>query len=341
MEDFTRKLITAWRRLDLPFGGENFLVAVSGGADSVSMAVALHDLRTGKKLNHNFHVAHFDHRLRGAESAADSDWVKGLAEQLEFDFCGGQAAIGAIDPTSNLEENSRKARYRFLFETAVKLDCYGILVGHTKNDQAETFLLNLLRGSGITGLGGMREIREGEDDRLKMGEAGTKAVKVIRPLLKWATREDCEQFVKKRGINFRTDPMNDDHGLRRVKIRKELIPQLADYNPDIIGTLARTAEMLRDEEMELEKRWIEKYPHIDTRCRKLKSTVLIGMPLVDLKRLIRHWLLDLRGDLRRIESKHIESIVSLVMSRKSGREVELPGGERIVKHGGEIFFRQT
>lgn len=159
MHKFVRNLITEWRRLDLPFEGGTVLVAVSGGADSVSLLLAIHDLIQRKKLGHRIVAAHFDHGLRGAESDADATFVRELTTKL-----GNELVLkhGKVAAKGNLEQNARDARYAFLTETAQNLDAFAVLTGHTINDQAETFLLNLIRGSGIAGLAGMRAKRSFE-----------------------------------------------------------------------------------------------------------------------------------------------------------------------------------
>ncbi|MDQ2747811.1 MAG: tRNA lysidine(34) synthetase TilS, partial [Acidobacteriota bacterium] len=162
MHNFTRNLITEWRRLKLPFADETFVVAVSGGADSVSLMLALDELRRLKKLTNRFVIAHFNHDLRGSESDLDAEFVRHLTIKLDFEF-----AYKIQNPKSkihnqsgNLEQNARQARYEFLTETARNLNAEYVLTAHTMNDQAETLLINLIRGSGIEGLSGMKTIRD-------------------------------------------------------------------------------------------------------------------------------------------------------------------------------------
>ena len=170
MHRFVRSLITEWRKLGLPFTDETLIVAVSGGADSLSLLLALHDLRQRKKLKLRIVAAHFNHKLRGAESDADEEFVKHLAAEKGFELALGHGPIAA---EGNLEQNARNARYDFLTRTADNLKAYGVLTAHTMNDQAETFLLNLIRGSGIDGLSGMRPIRDLNDAvTRRRGDAG-------------------------------------------------------------------------------------------------------------------------------------------------------------------------
>ncbi|MGI8640165.1 MAG: tRNA lysidine(34) synthetase TilS, partial [Pyrinomonadaceae bacterium] len=166
MHKFIRNLLTEWRKLGLPFADETFIVAVSGGADSISLLLALHELRNLKKLNLRFVIAHFNHDLRGEESKEDEKFVKKIAGKFNFELaCGIQDSKFKIqNQDGNLEQNARNARYKFLTDTAENLHADGILTAHTLNDQAETFLLNLIRGSGLDGLGGMKPIRSRESE---------------------------------------------------------------------------------------------------------------------------------------------------------------------------------
>jgi len=171
MHGFIRNLLTEWRKLNLPFDNETFVAAVSGGADSVSLLLALKELRDRKKLNLRFVIAHFNHNLRGEESEKDAQLVVSLTSKFGFELALGKGNIARV---GNLEQNARRARYEFLSQTAENIQAYGILTAHTMNDQAETFLINLLRGSGLQGLSGMSPIREIEDENQSEGGKGKK-----------------------------------------------------------------------------------------------------------------------------------------------------------------------
>src|SRR5690606_23491780 len=132
MHKFTRSLLTEWRRLALPFEGETVVVAVSGGADSVALLLALVELAERKKVVNEMVVAHFDHGLRGGASKADAEFVRGLAGDRCLKFVGGKGNVAA---KGNLEQNARRARYAFLEKTAVEAKAFAVVTGHTINDQ--------------------------------------------------------------------------------------------------------------------------------------------------------------------------------------------------------------
>ena len=343
MQNFTRKLITEWRKLNLPFAGETFIVAVSGGADSVGLMFALNELREREKLENRFVVAHFNHNLRGDESEKDAEFVRGLTTKLDLEFvCKIQDSKFRIqNQAGNLEQNARNARYEFLTETAQNLHAGYVLTAHTLNDQAETFLMNLIRGSGLEGLGGMKAIRDLE---FKIQDSGLvespiahrpSPIQLVRPLLNWAKREDTENFCLLNGIEFRHDAMNDDLKFNRTRIRKILLPMLKDFNPKIVETLAHTAEQLSVISYQLSK---NRKPETGNRKPTLLLKDLRDVFPTILRTILREWLKNNRGNTRGLELKHIEAIENLIVSRKSGKVVELPKGESVVKENGKLTF---
>lgn len=346
MHKFVRNLITEWRRLDLPFEGGTVVVAVSGGADSVSLLLAIHDLTQRKKLGHRIVAAHFDHGLRGAESDADAKFVRELTIKLGIELA---LKHGSVVAKGNLEQNARDARYTFLNETANNIDAFAVLTAHTVNDQAETFLLNLIRGSGVEGLAGMKEVRElgskGVGEGRNVGEESENEAPslphsptpliLIRPLLTWAKREDTEAFCHAMNVDYRHDSMNDDTLYKRVQIRKVLLPMLADLNPNIIETLANTAALMQAS-VENSKNKNQLPPPDELILSEVKD-----MPVSELNSLIRSWLKRHRGTTRALQLKHIDAVSRLILSTKSGRAAELPGGGRVVKSTGKLVYEEN
>jgi tRNA(Ile)-lysidine synthase len=327
MNKFVRNLLTEWRKLNLPLADEAIVVAVSGGADSVSLALALHNLRERKKLNLNFIIAHFNHNLRGIESDKDAEFVKDLAEKLNFKFQISNFKSNLKNQKGNLEQNARNVRYEFLQHLAENELAFAILTAHTKNDQAETLLFNLIRGSGLDGLAGMKQ-------RQKVKGKRQNEFFLIRPLLSWASRADTEKFCYDSEIEFRHDAMNDDLKFSRVRIRKEIIPLLEKINPNVIETLSNTASLLREEAESLQIDEQE-VPEI------LSQDELKKMPKPRQIRVLRAWLLKHRGNLRRLELKHFAAIERLLNSNKSGRIAELPDGQKVLKKDGKLFFEKS
>ena len=333
MHRFLLQLLTEWRRLGLPFEDKTILIAVSGGADSVSLALALDELKNRKKLKLRFVLAHFNHGLRGTEAETDENFVRNLAEKLGLELVLGK---GEISKNENLEQSARNARYDFLTRSAENLKAEAVLTAHTLNDQAETFLLNLIRGSGLEGLGAMKICRTLKKDS---------EILLIRPLLKWAKRHDTEDFCRQNNIEFRFDSMNEDLAFRRVRIRKVLLPLLEDFNPKIIENLAQTAFLLQDDLEFIEHLSEFQNDKTENQFEFTDDSKLSVRELKDVfpsmrKRVLRNWLKKLRPDLRKLDAKHFEAIEALMISEKSGRKVELPDGEAVVKSNGKLVFQK-
>ncbi len=342
MHQFVRNLVTEWRHLELPFAGSTIVAAISGGADSVSLLLALNDLKKRKKIGHRIVAAHFNHRLRDGASDADEEFVRGLTTDLHIEFAVGKAQIEAA---GNLEQNARRSRYDFLLTTAKKVNAFAVITGHTMNDQAETVLMNLLRGSGADGLAGMRPIRvltseTGTDlfpcanDQTPQLPLAPANIKLVRPFLNWALRGQTEAYCHDLGIEYRYDTMNEDTAFRRVRIRKILLPLLEDFNPRIIDTLGNTAKLMQNL-ADSTKPPVQKAPSNPLILDELRS-----LTKSEMYQMIRSWLKQQRGSTRQLQLKHLESIERLVFSTKSGKAIELPGG-RVIKRNGSLVYEEN
>lgn len=334
MHSFVRNLITEWRRLELPFKDAAIVVAVSGGADSMSLLTAIDDLRNRKKLDLRIVAAHFDHKLR-PDSHTDCDFVADFAKSHHFEFAHAEWKREA---GGNLEQSARDARYRFLRETADTVGAGYVLTAHTMSDQAETFLMNLIRGAGPEGLSGMKPkralaIARPDDEGEPFLPFAEPEIMVVRPLLRWAKRRDTENFCLEHKIEFCRDPMNEDLNFRRVWVRKVLIPMMEEANPKIVESLCRTSELMAEPPaMANAKVVIEK-----TTSGSLDLAHLKTLNKPDLFPVLRDWIKAHRGNLRGITAKHTEAIYNLIHSKKSGRVAELPGGNA-VKHDGRLSW---
>jgi tRNA(Ile)-lysidine synthase len=200
------------------------VVAVSGGADSVALLRALVAARPGPLT-----VAHFDHRLRGSESDADAAFVRELAGQLGLGFQLGSADVAqvAVEASANLEATARRLRYEWLAQVAAEVGANWVATGHTADDQAETVLHRLIRGTGLPGLRGIAAVKTNPT--------------IIRPLLA-ITRAEVEDYLRSLGQQHRTDSSNGDLRFTRNRIRAELLPLLKTFNPEIVAALGRVAE---------------------------------------------------------------------------------------------------
>jgi tRNA(Ile)-lysidine synthase len=344
---FARGLLAEWRRRGWPARGERLVVAVSGGADSTALLLALEELKRAGLLGVELTAAHLNHGLRGASAEEDAKFAETLARAHGFEFVSARADVGrrVSESGDNLEQAARRARYEFLADAAQRAGARAVLTGHTLDDQAETILLRLLRGSGSEGLGGMRPERSLEEG----GE-----VSLRRPLLEWARRADTEGYCRKRGVEFRADEMNEDERFARVRVRRRLLPLLETFNPRAAATLARAAGLLREESAALEgfaARLLEEAraesdkelstPDVasGSGAWPLRVEVLTAAPPALRRRALRLWVARGRGGLRRISLAHVAAVERLLAGERGGRVAELPGGARVERRKGLLTFR--
>jgi len=306
------------------------IVAVSGGADSTALLLALDELIQQQKLSLKPVVAHLDHGLRTA-SREDARWVKTLAKDLGHDFASSRVELGERRET-NLEQTARNTRYEFLLKIATRKKSDFVLTAHTLDDQAETILLRLLRGSAAEGLTGTPTVRP-----LKPGNQ----VKLVRPLLSWAHRDETEEYCRSRGIEFRLDEMNDDEAFSRVRVRKQLLPLMKSFNNRIVEALSRTASLLNEDAEALAnqaasllKLAARKVDKDETGTPMLDVSILSTAPTAVRRRALREWILRGRGDLNRLERVHLMAVEKLVEGGRGGRIAELPGGMKVTRRRG-------
>ena len=321
----------------MPFEGQTLVIGVSGGADSVSLLLGMHDLQSKQKLRLRLVAGHFNHKLRGEESDADEEFVRELTGRLGVELAVGR---GSIQTTVIVEQNARRARYDFMRETASKLDAFAVLTGHTINDQAETVLMNLVRGSGPDGLSGMRTIRQLADEHSSQPAKTSEMlpfanILLVRPLLRWATRINTEAFCHDSGVEYRYDTMNEDTAFKRVRIRKILLPLLEDMNPNIIETLANTASLMQ---AAVDNSVTSKYVSSNGSALKLKD--LRNMPGSERTGEIRNWLGRCRGTTRQLQLKHIQAIERLVCKSKERPDRRIAGWQGGQNRRASWFMRK-
>jgi len=292
--------------------GERVLVAVSGGPDSVCLLSVLQAL--AKDLNLILYIAHLDHMFRGKESADEALFVGELANKL-----GIPATIEKFDvPVYCLErglspqEGAREVRYDFLQRVAKTIDAAHIATGHTADDQAETFLMRLLRGAGASGLSAIPAVREN----------------IVRPLIE-ITRDEVLEYLKETGLSFATDPSNAKPVYTRNRIRLEIIPILKGFNPRIVETLAAEAALLRDEDEAIEFHCATLADSILERKENdlfIKRKEFSALPIAFRRRLLKR-ALDLAGvESSGLSQVQIDEALAFTASAQTGRTMDLPHG---------------
>jgi tRNA(Ile)-lysidine synthase len=341
VNQFPRLLLVEWRKLRLPVADETIVVGVSGGADSTALLLALHELKSVGKLFVNICVAHLDHKLRKT-SGRDARWVAELAAKLGYDCVTGRAKVAELARANNdnLEQAARQARYAFLERTAKRKSAKYVLTAHTMDDQAETVLLRLMRGSAGAGLGGMDAVR-------RLGKSTS--IKLVRPLL-WARRVDTENYCRLRKITYLVDEMNSDLGLSRVRVRQQLLPLMQSFNNRIVEAISRTAAQLREDRAVLatdSDELLERASLIspdaaenddETEVPPLNVELLANEPPALRRRALREWIAKGRGGTRRLEMVHLLAVEKLLEGSAGGRTVELPGGGRVRRSKNRLEF---
>jgi tRNA(Ile)-lysidine synthase len=342
LSGFATNLLQEWLRLELPISDAKVVVGVSGGADSSALLLALDELVKQKKLRITPIVAHLDHGLR-KESRNDAQWVSDLARSLGYEVLNKRVNLktrlkngtktSAAKPERNLEQAARNARYKFFLQTANKKDSNFVLTAHTLDDQAETILMRLIRGSSAEGLSGTPTVRQ---------LVPRSKVKLVRPLISWARRADVEDYCARRQIDFRVDEMNNDESFSRVKVRKQLLPLMKSFNNRIVEALNRTASLLSEDAealsqaarqlLELARQGSPR--DSETNLPILSVDVLSQSPVAVRRRALREWISQSRGDLRRIEMIHLVAVERLLKGERGGRVAELPGGLKVSRRRG-------
>lgn len=295
------------------------LVAVSGGPDSVCLLHVLVKLQG--ELGTGLHVGHLDHQLRGAESAADADYVSCLARQLGVPATVERRDVKAYQASRHLslEEAAREVRYDFLAEVAGAIGATQVATGHTRDDHVETILMHLLRGTGTRGL---RGLQPGSRWPYQGG-----SLTVVRPLLQ-LSRQETASYCRCYNLNPRIDASNLSLSPLRNRLRLQLLPLLQGYNPRIIETLVRTGRIAEDD-----------YAFLDRESARLRREIIQkeeGVIILDkqkflelppaLKRhLLRVAMEELLGDPRDIEARHIEQVMD-ALNKPAGKRLSLPGG---------------
>ena len=327
----TGALISALRREIVSNGlvGASLVVAVSGGPDSTALAHGLAALRD--ELGLRLHAAHLDHGLRPEASDADADFVRGLADGLGMPLTIERVDTPAFRAERKLstEDAARRLRYGFLARVVEEQGADCVALGHTLDDQAETALMHVLRGSGLAGLRGMRAVS-------RMDVEGERAVTLFRPMLPVAKSETLA-YCAENGLAARLDESNLSTEFTRNRVRLELMPQLERYNPsvrDALSRLAAAAAMDMDFIMGEVERAADGVLAVEGDSATFDRRGFTGLHPAIGRHLLMYAVRALRGDGADLEASHVSDMFRLMSEPSSGKGVDLPGGMRFQTVGG-------
>ncbi len=300
-------LVRTVRQQQLFLPGQHLIVAVSGGPDSIALLSLLHRLAPSWRLT--LTAVHCNYGLRGAESDGDESFVQDFCQERQLPLVIHRPMLVKRQHRSSLQAAARDARYDFMKQLAHKVGADRIAVGHTANDQAETVLMWLLRGAGMTGLAGMSYVRE---------------ERIIRPLLA-ATREEVVAYLDHEGLSYRRDSSNEKPLYYRNRIRKELLPVIARLAPAAARVLQRQADLLREDEQylagitnELVRTLVS---HESGGVQRVDRRAFVELPVALQRRLVRT-ILRTYDEEERASSLHMVELVRRVLV-KGGSGVRL------------------
>jgi tRNA(Ile)-lysidine synthase len=304
--------------------GDKVIVAVSGGPDSICLLHVLYSLK--KQLNIELCAAHVNHCLRGDESDKDEIYVKKFCENLNIEFRSKSVDINKIVETQNIscESAGRNARYDFFNSLKEELNAQKIAIAHNSNDQAETVLMRIMRGTGLEGLVGIKPVRDNI---------------FVRPLIN-STRQEIEEYCFRENIKPRIDKTNLETIYSRNKVRLQLIPYIQEnFNKDIIKVLNRLSNTIKIDNEYLEKVGKEKFKRY---CDIQREKVIISKEAffendAIITRIIRKALCTITGNLNNFEKVHIYDIIN-IQSKCTGKNIDLPNHITVNNRYGDIHI---
>jgi tRNA(Ile)-lysidine synthase len=305
--------------------GDKVLVGVSGGADSIALLHVLH--RFSQIENYSLIVAHINHMAREKDSDADAGFVERVADKLKLPFYLKKIDVGIerLKLKTSFQDAARIVRYQFFEETLQSVGGNRVALGHTADDQVETILINIVRGSGLKGLAGIPQVRD----------------YIIRPFLKFY-RKDLDIYLKENDISFREDSSNSDKKYLRNRIRHELIPHLESYNPGIKKCLQEMSGIAQEDDSLLSQATRDIFKQ---KLNKDNEKNIIwniedfqSYPIALRQRLVREIFCHITGDMQAITAYHVQQIINLFNSPKTGKILNIPRGVTVTCSYESIFF---
>ena len=301
--------------------GDHLLVAVSGGLDSMMLLHLLHQFRND--IGIVISVAHINHNLRGDDSDKDEAFVKSFCEERQIPFYS--RSWDCRPGNENIQDAARQFRHRAFKKIAAEIGADKIVLAHHQNDQVETLLQHLIRGSGLEGLGGMESI-------LNLGDGLT----AIRPLLQFP-RHDIEAYANDKGVAHREDQTNCESKYERNFIRHQIIPLLLEKNPNLVKAISEMTRRLREDESlfrEMTKRAFDEIASFPGDKRiEINAASFQKLHLAIRKRVIREAYGRLNASFQGLNSDQLDRMDQISSGPKREGEYSLPNGIRFEKRG--------
>ena len=321
------KILETIKKYNLIENGDKVVIGVSGGPDSITLLNVLLKIKDMGIIKYDIVVCHINHLIR-KEAIEDENYVKDYCDKNNIECYIKRAKVEEISKKEKLgtEETGRKVRYEFFNEILEKTNSNKIATAHNKNDNVETVLMNIIRGSGTSGLKGIEAKRNN----------------LIRPLIE-IERTEIEEYCKKNNLNPRIDKTNFENTYTRNKVRNMLIPYVKEnFNPNIIEAINRLSDLAKEEDSYLKNKTKEKYEKI--LLEKQKNSIVLDLKMFNLlenvikSRLVLYTINELLGTKNGIEKKHIEDIIKLC-NNNIGNKYLIPNKKvKILVKNKKIFF---
>ena len=326
------KVLQTIKKYNLIQNNDKIILAVSGGPDSIAMLNCLFNLKIKleekENLRFQIYVAHVNHMIR-EEAKSDETYVQELCDKLNIPFFSKSIDVKKIAHNNKMgiEEAGRIERYNFFNEVMEKTNGNKIAIAHNKNDKIETIIMHLLRGTGLNGLIGLEPIKNN---------------KYIRPLLE-CSRQEIEEYCEKNNLNPKIDKTNFDNTYTRNKIRNIVIPYIKqEFNPNIVETLDRLSDLVKEEELYITKQ-VEKIYREICICES-KSKIILNLKQFNYQdkviksKILLYTITKIFGDSKGIEKIHIEDLIKLC-SNNIGNKYLMPNKNlKVLVKNGQIYF---
>lgn len=306
------KVLQTIDKKNLINSGDNIVLGLSGGPDSMALLYAL--IHVKKQIDFNLILAHVNHGVRGEEALRDEEFVKAQAKELNLECYTKKVDMVSYGKKMGItsEEAGRQLRYGFFREILMEKGGGKIAVAHNKDDQAETLIMRIFRGTGIDGLKGMEFLSND----------------IIRPILN-ITRKEIEDYIDSNGIDTVLDHTNLLPIYTRNKIRLELIPYIEEnFNPNLVESLWRMSQISKIDSEFLEEASQEKYNYVlnkeEKNCIILNASLFKEQAESMQQRIIRNGIFNLLNDLQGFSEDHITAVKKLFLSEQTGKSLNLP-----------------
>ena len=319
------KVLNTINKYNMIQSGDGIVIGVSGGPDSMTLLNILNNLK--EKLNIKLYVAHINHSIR-KEADEETEYVKDFCKKIDVEFFAKKVKVEEIAKELKIgtEEAGRNIRYEFFEEVAHTVGANKIATAHNLNDNAETVLMNIIRGTSVSGLKGIDKVRDG---------------KYIRPIIE-CSRAEIEDYCKEKNLNPRYDKSNNENIYTRNKIRNLLIPFLQkEFNPNIVEGINRLSQIATEEEQFINKVVEKEYEKLQI---AVDNNIILNLKefnkldYVIKSKLILYTISKVYGKTSGIEKKHIDDIIKLCDNNIGNKYLTPQKGIKIYVKKGKIFF---